>query len=79
MVRVQTLAEVKKAGQELRLASSAEQTSNEVALRVHVIRWCARDLAFADNCHHLIACNRLGGRHKALEAQPGWTSRLMRR
>src|SRR3954451_1843876 len=52
------------------LCGYAKQSSNEVALSAHVIRWCTYDLSLADHCHRLIACDRLVGRLEALEAQP---------
>ena len=41
------------------LRRRAEQSSNEVGLSLHVVRWCVRHLALTDHSHHLIASNRL--------------------
>lgn len=59
-----------KSGRELRSGCSAEEKCKEITLSPHVVCWCARDLALADHRHDLIASNRPGGCHEALEAQP---------
>ena len=58
-----------KAGRGRWSCGYAEQGSNEVALRPHIIRWCAHNLPLADHRHRLIACNRLRCGLEALEAQ----------
>jgi hypothetical protein len=46
-----------------------EQSSNEITLGLHVIRWCGQHLALADHRHGLVTGDRVGCRHEALEAQ----------
>jgi hypothetical protein len=37
------------AGRGLRLGSNAEESRNEISLSLHVVRWCAHNLALADH------------------------------
>jgi hypothetical protein len=47
-----------------------EQSSIEITLGLHVVRWCGPHLSLADHRHGLVTGDRLGCRHDALEAQP---------